>query len=103
MELTPQKISKTSDRGMTIEWTDGSRSDLSFKHLRYSCECAACVDEWSRRRKVTKDQIADDIHPLRIETVGRYAIQIQWSDGHKTGIYPYSNLYKIAQSEKESK
>jgi DUF971 family protein len=103
MELTPVKISKSSDFAMSIQWTDGSSSELSFKQLRYSCECAECVDEWTRRRKVTKEQIASDIHPIRLEPVGRYAIQIQWSDGHRTGIYPYSQLYKIAQSEKESK
>jgi len=40
-----------------------------------------------------------DVHPLRIEPVGRYAIQIAWSDGHDTGIYPYRRLRELAERE----
>ena len=34
----------------------------------------------------------EDVHPLKIQPVGRYAIQIDWSDGHSTGIYSFSRL-----------
>ena len=37
----------------------------------------------------------EDVHPLRISTVGRYAIQIEWSDGHGSGIYPFSRLREL--------
>jgi DUF971 family protein len=33
-----------------------------------------------------------DVHPLKIEGVGRYAIQIEWSDGHRWGIYTFERL-----------
>jgi len=33
-----------------------------------------------------------DVHPLQIRPVGRYAIQIDWSDGHQSGIYPFRRL-----------
>ena len=29
------------------------------------------------------------------EAVGNYAIRIQWSDGHSTGIYSYEHLRKV--------
>jgi DUF971 family protein len=36
--------------------------------------------------------VPDDVHPVRIQPVGRYAIQIDWSDGHQSGIYPFERL-----------
>jgi DUF971 family protein len=41
--------------------------------------------------------VPDDVHPLRIEPVGRYAIQIAWSDGHGSGIYPFRRLRTLAE------
>ena len=37
-----------------------------------------------------------DVRPQKIEAVGRYALQIEWSDGHNTGIYPYDRLRALA-------
>jgi DUF971 family protein len=36
--------------------------------------------------------VPEDVHPLKIQPVGRYAIQIDWSDGHSTGIYSFRQL-----------
>jgi DUF971 family protein len=32
---------------------------------------------------------------VRIQAVGRYAIQIEWSDGHGSGIYPFKRLREL--------
>ena len=32
---------------------------------------------------------------LGVEPVGNYAIRINWSDGHNTGIYSYDHLRHI--------
>jgi DUF971 family protein len=37
-----------------------------------------------------------DVHPLSVEYVGEYALRFDWSDGHKTGIYPFDFLRDIA-------
>lgn len=37
--------------------------------------------------------------PLRAELVGRYALQIFWSDGHSTGIYTFPYLREICPCE----
>ncbi len=34
---------------------------------------------------------------LKVEEVGAYAIQIQWSDGHGSGIYSFDHWRKICQ------
>jgi DUF971 family protein len=33
----------------------------------------------------------------RYSMVGRYAISFGWSDGHSTGIYPYSYLLEMCE------
>ena len=63
-----------------------------MRALRLACACARCVDEWSGAGRLDPATVPEDVHPLRIESVGRYAIQIHWSDGHDSGIYPFRRL-----------
>lgn len=95
--VTPQKIEKKSDTQMHIEWSNGEKTDVNFTEIRFHCRCASCVDEWTRVRKVKRTEIKSDVKPNLVEAVGRYAIQITWTDGHKAGIYPYELLYAIAK------
>ncbi len=84
-----------------VIWSDGKQSAISFKDLRFFCPCANCVDENTGHRKIKKEQIAGDIKPTRIQTVGNYALGIHFSDGHNTGIYSYDYLRRILFSETE--
>lgn len=33
-----------------------------------------------------------DIRALAVQPVGRYGLQVRWSDGHATGIYTFERL-----------
>ena len=94
---TPVRIQKKSENEMSILWSSQEETTLSFAEIRFHCRCAECVDEWTRVRKVKREQIINNIQPNLIEQVGRYAIQITWNDGHRTGIYPFDLLYDIAK------
>ncbi len=95
---TPTKIAQSGPRTLTIRWADGVESAYDVRELRLACGCAQCVDEWSGEGRLDPAAVPEDVHPLRIEGVGRYAIQIAWSDGHQTGIYPFRRLREIAGS-----
>jgi ATP-binding protein involved in chromosome partitioning len=41
-----------------------------------------------------------DVAPLRIALVGAYAVRIDWSDGHSTGIYTYEYLRSLCPCER---
>jgi DUF971 family protein len=41
----------------------------------------------------------DDLYPLQLGVVGRYAVNIQWSDGHDSGIYSYDTLRALCPCE----
>ena len=63
--------------------------------LRLACPCAACVDERTGAGRLDPASVPADVQPLRISGVGRYGIQIHWSDGHDTGIYPFRRLREL--------
>jgi DUF971 family protein len=80
---------------LSITWSDGHRSQLPLRFLRERCPCAGCVEEWTGRRTVDVAAIPPDIRPLEMNPVGRYAVQISWSDGHSTGIYSWDVLLQL--------
>ncbi|MDX1748266.1 MAG: DUF971 domain-containing protein, partial [Halobacteriales archaeon] len=63
------------------------------------CPCAGCVDEMTGRRILTEGMVPERVYPLEIQYVGRYALRFVWSDGHRTGIYPYEYLRKLCGEE----
>lgn len=78
-----------------ITWNDGETGRFPVRDLRLSCPCAACVNEWTGERMLDPAKVKADVKPTRLNAVGRYALAIAWSDGHRTGIYSYDYLKKI--------
>lgn len=97
---TPTQIQQYDPRTLSIVWADGAESLLDVRALRLACGCAHCVDEWSGEALLAPDSVPEDVAPVGIQSVGRYAIQIEWSDGHSTGIYPFERLRKLADAGK---
>lgn len=93
---TPQSLRQADARTLEILWLDGERSTFDVRALRLACGCATCVDEWSGKALLQAEQVPEDVHPVRIDPVGRYAIQVIWSDGHESGIYPFRRLRELA-------
>ncbi|MHC5005640.1 MAG: gamma-butyrobetaine hydroxylase-like domain-containing protein [Planctomycetota bacterium] len=91
-------------RGLTVEWADGSRRFYSVAHLRRlspSAEARSLREEMSRNPLAVLPASADT-GPLTIddvELVGNYALRIKFSDGHQTGIYSWPYLRQIDPHE----
>jgi ATP-binding protein involved in chromosome partitioning len=96
---TPKEIAQKSASELLIRWADGAESVYEVRALRLACGCAACIDEWSGKNTLDPASVPADVHPVKIESVGRYAIQIEWSDGHMTGIYPFERLRALDDSK----
>lgn len=92
---TPTEIAQRGSRALAIRWSDGAETVLDVRELRLACACAECVDEWSGAGRLDPASVPEDVHPVRVHTVGRYAIQIDWSDGHGAGIYPFVRLREM--------
>lgn len=91
----PSDISQAGPRKLEIEWKDDHVSTYPVVYLRYHCPCAHCVDEVTGERRLEAGAIPGDIQPVRIESVGNYAIRIEWDDGHDTGIYAFEYLREL--------
>ena len=101
-DLAPTSISRQNDDTIIIEWNDGSSSQWSTQELRKACPCATCREK-KRSAEVEPKSMslpvlsAAEAQPLRIESmspVGSYAYNIQFSDGHSSGIYPFARLFR---------
>jgi ATP-binding protein involved in chromosome partitioning len=95
---TPTGIAQRGARSLAIAWSDGTETVLDVRELRLACGCAECIDEWSGAGRLDPGSVPEDVRPVRIQTVGRYAIQIEWSDGHGSGIYPFARLRELGGS-----
>ncbi len=96
--MRPLSIEKSGERDIQILWEDQSSKIYLARELRLLCPCAVCVSETTGERILKPESIPADIRPLSIHPVGHYAMSIQWSDGHNTGIYSFEYLKKIAAS-----
>ena len=98
MTTAPTNIkSHQQSRELELQWADGRTSRLGYALLRGECPCANCISELTGERLLDVTTIPDDIHPQNIELIGNYALQINWSDGHNTGIYTWEKLASLCE------
>jgi DUF971 family protein len=94
------KVHVSTGAGVDIIWSDGHTSHYDFPYLRDHCPCATCDDE--RRKKRTMGAPAAALPMFKpkataraASAVGNYAIKIDFSDGHATGIFGFDYLRTI--------
>lgn len=87
---TEIKLHKQS-RLLEVTFDDGARFHLPCQYLRVSTP-AAGEDNGQGTAEVTIDAI---------EPVGNYAVRLQFSDGHSTGIYTWELLYQLGARQSE--
>ncbi len=91
----PHAINRRDD-GILIEWdTAGHEAWFPARALRLACPCAACVEEMSGRPLLDPGSIPEGVRPVSAALMGAYGLQIQWSDGHSTGIYTFERLLSV--------
>jgi len=88
----PEAIDVTADHALRITWPGGKQFTVPARELRDGCPCAGCVEEMTGKKLLDPATIPADIRPLAINPVGNYAIQVDWSDGHGTGLYTWATL-----------
>ncbi len=99
IRIKPEEISRANEHDVKIVWKDGHESIYPARELRLKCPCALCIDEITRKPLIVETEIPLDVYPKKIKLVGRYALSVDWSDGHTTGIYTFESL-RFMDSEK---
>lgn len=87
-------------RGLTVEWTDGTRSFFPVDFLRRMSPSAEARElrQQLERNPLTVLPATKSSGPLRAESaefIGNYAIRIRFSDGHDTGLYTWQYLREL--------
>jgi len=99
LAVSPIDLKQLGPSTLGIVWNDGHESKYTVRNLRLECRCAHCVDEWTREKVIKEENIPLDIKPKKIESVGRYALNFAWSDGHDTGIYTFEQLRSLCECD----
>lgn len=98
--MRPKDIQQIGDE-LAIKWDDGSETFVLLEQLRRHCPCAGCkgeVDIMGNLYKNPERPLSPEAFKLvRIATVGGYAVQPVWGDGHSTGIYSFEYLKRVGE------
>ncbi len=99
---SPRRLDLKKDRGLTVEWADGTTSYYSIAYLRRMSPSAEARE---LRKQLEQNPLTvlpprspgagGPLTALDAELVGHYAIKIRFSDGHDTGIYSWGYLREI--------
>jgi len=98
---TPRRIDLKRDEKLTIEFADGQTCTWTLTLLRSMCPCAQCrqVREDDRPKKslltILPGNYSEKITAVNAQLVGNYALKIEWSDRHDSGIYSFEYLREI--------
>ena len=100
---TDVKVRVSTGEGVDIKWSDGHSSHYDFTYLRDRCPCAHCRDERKKKESLKPPPTAGAVLPMfkpkatakSAGATGAYAIHIEFTDGHSTGIYSFGYLREI--------
>jgi DUF971 family protein len=96
----PEHIAISKSKGIKIDWKDGHHSDYGVTFLRDHCPCATCSGAHGTPPRQPEAEnpfqmFKPALKMLGVESIGNYAIRIDWSDGHNAGIYSYEHFRRI--------
>src|SRR5687768_3656016 len=90
-------IEQKDNHTFTITWNDGTISNYRLNELQKQCPCAGCIDELTGKRILDEKSVKPDVRAVRIVSVGRYALRIQFTSGCSTGIYEFDLLHRLGK------
>lgn len=103
--LRPEEITAVGEE-IAIRWNDGSEDYLKMDFLRSRSPSAENVGEYDLvGNPILKPQEGRDFRGVRVTgwtPMGAYALQFEFSDGHKTGIYSFDYLKELGAQEEQS-
>jgi DUF971 family protein len=99
-EFETEEVRLSQDRQVLSLSRAGARVDFTASALREACRCAACV---RARHDGTPPHAAPGLAITGIDPIGAQAANIQFSDGHARGIFPWVYLWQLAATPDTAK
>ena len=97
MLLAPASIQLIGNE-LAIRWNDDTESYFRLEILRRACPCAACGGEPDVLGNVIRPDVSYTDKSFELkgwQLVGGYAVQLQWGDGHNSGLYSFPYLKRL--------
>jgi ATP-binding protein involved in chromosome partitioning len=88
----PEEIVGLLRSTITFKWPDGHETRYRARDLRLACRCAVCIEEMSGKPLLDPASVPETVRAKGMSLVGNYAVAIEWSDGHTSGIYNFRDL-----------
>jgi DUF971 family protein len=90
-------IEQKNNHAFSITWSNGTRQEFLLSDLQRRCPCANCIDETTGQPLPRSSPVNKDVKALYIKSVGRYALQIQFTSGCSNGIYSFDRLSEMKE------
>lgn len=102
--MVPAHLDLKKDRGLTVQWSDGTTSYFSIAYLR---KMSPSADMRELREQMASNPLTvlpsssaaghnAPITALDAQLAGNYGIKITFSDGHATGIFTWEYLKQLS-------
>lgn len=96
LEPTEIKLNKEKDF-LTVTFEDDKVFEFTAEYLRVMSPSAEVQGHSPEQRKTIPGK--KNVKISKIEPVGHYAVQIDFDDGHDTGVYSWKHLYEIGENQ----
>lgn len=97
MNFRPKNVEfSLTDQVLEILWSDDHKSVFPLYGLRKNCPCVICRGGHAHMGDFEPEAFLESDPPKMgingIEQIGNHAIQINWADGHNSGMYRWETL-----------
>lgn len=101
MNAIPVEIKlRKSSRLIAMQFDDGTSFELPFEYLRVFSPSAEVQGHGPGQDVLQTGK--ENVRVTSIEPIGNYAVRLVFDDGHDTGLFTWSYLYKLGAKRAEN-
>ena len=91
-DIEPIEVNR--QKNVFIEFADGVTATFDLAPLRLACPCAECNSRRQRGASVSiiAETEPDEVRIVEASMAGAWGLNLEWKDGHSTGIYALEKL-----------
>ena len=94
--MFPSQLKIRDEKFLYIKWNSGEEKLIKLTNLRKNCPCAECKAEYAKYGEGYIPIYSNEqVSILTMNLAGNYAINVEWKDGHNSGIYEFRFLNEM--------
>ena len=88
-----------ASHALEVAFDDGARFRLPFEYLRVESPSAEVQGHGPGQRVLVPGK--REVNITGVVPIGNYAVQLQFDDGHDSGIYSWSVLHELGREQEQ--